>query len=88
MSDFEFKPTVSKPAPFERPAIDLSGGPVSRQWLTIPARDVHLGDTIANLGRVKKVQVFGDEVVIEAGDWPAQVYVGDDPLLTFTNQEK
>lgn len=46
---------TNKPAPFERPSIEVGAEPIKRKWWHIDSSDIVVGDTIAGIGTVLTV---------------------------------
>lgn len=56
---------VSKPAPFRRPAVDITR--VGREWREVEVATLVPGDIVALLGTVNQVHRFDTHLVINAG---------------------
>ncbi len=75
---------VTKPKPFQRPRAAVTGTEVARDWATVPARDIAVGDTVPGIGTITDRKVVAHRVVVAGGlgntaNWPL-----DEPIFAFT----
>lgn len=77
----------AKPKPFSRPSIELAAPAVKREWQTIAAEDVNVGDTIPDFGLVANIShtVSGEGTMVRlvSGHGRELVVPEDDCLQAF-----
>jgi len=87
-----------KPAPFSRPRIDLDGGKAAkREWRTIPACHLQVGDIVPGIGRIFSVdeaadipgldEVLRGEFPISQSSWTVTVHGGDKNARVYNGSD-
>ncbi len=73
------------PEPFTRPRLVIGGpdGP-KREWRTIPAYDLSIGDIVPGVGRLYKVD---ETTYLPEGRWVVEVEGGLDNRRSFGGEE-
>jgi hypothetical protein len=75
------------PRPFARPAVSLGARDVRRNWRTIPAWTLHVGDTVAEHGLVALVTRQDRAVEVQFMSGKRETFGPRDHVFAFTEAE-
>lgn len=75
---------VTKPKPFQRPRAAVTQTEVSRDWRTVPARQLTEGDTVPGIGTVTDLKVVGHHIVVAGGLANSATWPLEQPIFAFT----
>ncbi len=75
---------VTKPKPFQRPSTSITAAEVAREWRTVAAREIAVGDTVPGIGTISDLKVVGHHVVVAGGLGNTATWRTEEPVFAFT----
>jgi len=75
---------VNKPKPFQRPSTSVAAPGVKREWASVPAEKLEVGDTVPGIGTIDEIKTVAHHVVVAGGLGNTTTWRLDEPVFAFT----